>query len=193
MKINLCRYNIHLSILYCRNPISYIPLLRFWFHTLYPFLCPFILLRSLRNCDILIPPLVLIPWGIYMCILNSMLSWVMFRTNSNWCVLHPFIVHRTSTILMVKQVTIYEKVSNKFEAYSCFTPWTLRQALCLNTRLVFMSFFCLNSHTYGNTCYPFGTCSLGVSSQCFRSMWALTSLMVAFLNSLTSGAFMDCW
>ena len=84
---------------------------------------------------------------------------------STWRVLHTLIMDRTSTIMMVNQVTTGEKVSNKFSEYYFLLLWTLRRALCVKNLLDLMSLLHFNSHTYGSTCSPFGTCSLGISSQ----------------------------
>ena len=122
-----------------------------------------------------------------------MLSRVKDRTNSIWRELHPLIIERTSTILIVNQVMTGENFSNKFEAYLCFPPWMFMRVLCLNTHLVYMYILRFNAYTDGRTCYYLGTYSLGISCQCFRSIKVLTSLMIAFLKSLFSGAFMDWW
>ena len=82
-------------------------------------------------------------------------------------------------------------VLNKFEAYYLFPPCMLRLSLCLYTRFFLVSLFDLKVHTYGSTCYPFGMFSLGIISQCLRSMCAFNYLTVALQNLFASSAFVS--
>ena len=140
MNTTLCWYNKQLSILDCMSLISSIPLVRCWFHTWDPWLYPYILLRSLRRCVVLLPSLVYIPWGISMYMSISMSAWLKVRTNSIWSMLHPFFMDRTFTINMVNQVTTVERVlknSQHILVYRCehwdaSCVWILDWTWCLS-------------------------------------------------------------
>ena len=184
---------MQLSIPVYQTPISSSPLVKFLFHTLYPFIWPYRSLRSLMTCVVLLSPLVLIRWGISIYKSKSILAWVKSRKKSTWYILHPLVIESNSTILMVNQFTTGENVSKKFEVYTCLLLWRLRHAFWLNTLLVLMYLLCFNAHTYGRSCPPFGTCSLGISYQCIFLMWAFNSWIITFWNSLLLNGFMAWW